>query len=112
MVAAIPLSILTKKTASLLFVSGSAFLLAYGMTRNGWHLLPLFVTSSFASSAQKFQWSILFTAALFTPWLAIFVAAKPQGGIGPVISASTSKPLVIAAIGGATLSAISLLLLP
>ncbi len=112
MVAAIPFAALTERLATMGFVAVSVFLLAFGMTRDGWHLLPLFATETFASSARLGQWSILVTAALFLPWLAFLTVGKPQAFL-PVLAASrTRAPIVSAVIGGVALLLVSLALLP
>lgn len=112
MVVAIPFAALTERLATMGFVAISVFLLAYGMTRDGWHLLPLFATETFASSARLGQWSILVTAALFLPWLAFLTVGKPQAFL-PVLAASrTRAPIVSAVIGAVTLLLVSLALLP
>ena len=111
-VAAIPFTVFTERVASLLFVSISTFLLAYGMTANSWHLLPMFVTEAFASSARLAQWSLLLTAAFFIPGLAFLISVKPQNGL-PVAVGSLSRATLRATLFGAiVLTAISLVLLP
>ncbi|MBA2706542.1 MAG: hypothetical protein H0U59_01890 [Gemmatimonadaceae bacterium] len=108
----IPFAPLPERWASIAFVSVSAFLLAYGMTRHSWHLLPLFPSVPFIFSAQVAQWSILATAGIFIPYLAVVAAAKPQSFI-PILAASrTRTPIVAAAIGSLILVGVSLLLLP
>ncbi len=112
MVAAIPFAALTERLATMAFVATSVFLLAYGITRDGWHLIPLFVTEPFAASARLGQWSILVTAACFLPWLTFLTAGKPQAFL-PVLAASRSRaPFLFAGTGGLALLLISLALLP
>src|SRR5665213_3673427 len=65
LVAAIPFAVFSERTATMIFVGLSTFALAMAVTRNSWHLLPLFITESYTSSARLGQWSILITAALF-----------------------------------------------
>jgi hypothetical protein len=110
--AALPFALLSEQAASVTFVWIAAFLLSYGMTRHSWHLVPLFASYSFASSAWLAQWSLIFTAALFLPWLGFLTVAKPQTGI-PVLAESNSRVTLLSAlIGGAVLIAVSLFLLP
>lgn len=112
MVAAMPVAALTEELATMGFVAISVFLLAYGITRDGWHLMPLFATEPFASSARLGQWSILVTAAWFLPWLASLTLAKPQAFL-PILVASRSRaPFLLASIGGIALLLISLAFLP
>ena len=98
--------------ASTVFVFLSAFLLVYGATARSWHLLPMFPSIAFLTSATLAQWSILMTAAIYVPWLNFFAAAKPQSAL-PVLG-STPKPrvYVFALAGAAVLLALSFALLP
>jgi hypothetical protein len=74
--------------------------------------MPMIPSIAFASSVQFAQWSILITAMLFLPWLAVFAAVKPQATI-PVVAASGSRSVVKAAIIGAiVMLVISLVMLP
>lgn len=111
LVAALPFAWLSEQVAAVSFVFVSTFLLAYGISRRSWHLLPIFASEAFANSARLAQWSILFTAALFLPALAFFAVAKPQAGI-PVLAASSSAGLRAAGVGGLVLIIVSLALLP
>lgn len=111
LVALAPFGLLPEQVASLTFVSASSFLLAYGVTRQSCHLLALFASQAFADCARAGQWSILFTAALFLPWLSFLAVAKPQSGI-PLLAASSRKGLNAAVVGGLLLLAISLIMLP
>jgi hypothetical protein len=108
----IPFTFVPEKTASLAFVFLSTFLLAYGITARSWHLLPMFVTEAFASSARLAQWSLVLTAALFIPALGALSFVKPQNGL-PVVVGTPSHMTFRAAIVGAILfTAVSLVLLP
>lgn len=111
-VSVIPLAIFSERVAATVFVAVSSGLLSFGLSRDGWYRMPLFISEAFLSSARLGQWSILLTAALFLPWLATFAIAKPQSSI-PVIAGSTSRrPIVFALIGGFLLLAISLIMQP
>lgn len=112
LVAAIPFAPLSNRNASLAFVAISTFLLAFGITAGSWHRLPLFPSAAFVESVHAAQWTIILTAALFLPWLAILAAAKPQSGL-PVLAGSTSRnALVASAIGAALMLALSFVFLP
>lgn len=112
LVAALPLAPFTEQWATAIFVGISAWLLAFGITRDGWYRVPLFITGAFISSVQLGQWSMLFTAALFLPLLAFLSIAKPQGAL-PILSASLEKRAPWAAvIGMVTLLSISLVMSP
>ncbi len=111
-VAAIPFAPLPDRLASALFVTLSAFLLVYGSTAGTWHRLPMFASLAFTASVQFAQGSMLMTAMLFLPWLAVFAAVKPQSAL-PVILASPSALTIRAAIfGGVALLIPSLFLFP
>lgn len=111
-VVGIPFAALPERWASIAFVSASSFLLAYGITRHSWHLLPIFPSVPFIFSAQVAQWSILATAAIFIPWIAAVAAAKPQSFIPILAGSRTRTPIIVAAIGSLILFGLSLLLLP
>lgn len=111
-VSVMPLAIFTERVAATFFVAVSSALLCFGLTRDGWYRVPLFISEAFLSSARLGQLSILLTAALFLPWLATFAIAKPQSSI-PVIAGSVSRrPIVFAIVGGIVLLAISTVLQP
>jgi len=111
-VAAMPFTILPQGLATLAFIFVSTFLMAYGITNDGWHRVPIFASLPFITSVWLGQWSMLFTAALFLPWVAVASAIKPQTAL-PIVAASTSRATPIAAVvGGLLLMAISLVFLP
>ncbi len=109
---AIPFTILSYHWASTAFVFVSSALLAWGCTRGSWHRLPLFPSIAFLTSAQLGQWSILFTAALFIPAIALVSIAKPQAALPVVVGREDPTPFYYAAAGGALLLAASLVMLP
>jgi hypothetical protein len=111
-ISVMPLAGFAESVAATLFVGLSSALLSFGLSRDGWYRMPLFISEAFLSSARLGQWSILLTAALFLPWLAIFAIAKPQSSI-PVLAGSTSRrPIAFAIAGGVVLLAISTVLQP
>ena len=67
----------------------STAVLAYVVTRHSYHLLPLFLSASFAHAAVMGQWSLILTAAMLVPWLAFLGAVKPNVGIA-MLGASLS----------------------
>lgn len=98
--------------ASTAFVFVSVALLTWGVTRDGWHRLPMFPSIAFLTSATLAQWSIIMTAALYLPFLGFLVAAKPQSGL-PVMSSARDRTTWYAAVaGGVVLVAVSFILLP
>lgn len=111
-VAAIPFTIFSYRDGAIAVVAISTFLLAYGMTADSWHRLPLFPSAAFIDSVHAAQWTIILTAALFLPWLTFLVAAKPQSGAA-ILASSTSRATWIAGvIGGLVLLAASFAFLP
>lgn len=112
MVAVMPLALFTEHVAAVIFVGLSSFLLAFGVTKKGWHLLPLFATEAYASSARLGQWSILLTSVLFFPWVGFVLGAKPQAAIPLLIGAASRKTAWLAVAGGLALLMVSLMVLP
>src|SRR5688572_17723882 len=86
-VAAMPFTILPQAWATLTFIFVSTFLMAHGVTNDGWHRVPVFASLPFITSVWLGQWSMLFTAALFLPWVAVVSAIKPQTAL-PIVAAS------------------------
>ncbi len=112
-VAALPFSVIPSfHLASTTFVFVSALLLAWGVTADGWHRLPMFVSISYCTTAFLGQWSIIMTAAIFIPAISMIAFAKPPSAI-PVIGSSTSlRSYQAALLGGAVMVAVSLYLVP
>lgn len=108
----IPLTLFSFHVAGALFVFLSAFLLAWGVTADGWHRLPMFPSIAFLTAAQLGQWSILMTAAAFIPAVALIAISKPQASF-PILGSSQGKrPTVAALLGGTVLLIVSFALLP
>jgi hypothetical protein len=108
----IPFAFFSEAVASAMFVALSTFALAYGSTRDSWHRLPMFASVAFLSAAHLAQWSILFTAALFIPWLSLVFPAKPQLGIAILGGTSSRRTIMVAATSTVLLLCVSLLLVP
>jgi len=112
LVPVIPFTIFSEQTAALVFIWLSTFLLAWGVTAKSWHLLPIFASEAFASSARLAQWSIFMTAALYIPLLACLAVVKPPAAL-PVLAATRSQLALLAALAGtALLTAASFALFP
>ncbi len=111
-VAVLPLALLSELQATFVFVWVSTALLAYAVTRDGWHRLPLFLSSAFVLAARRGQWSPLLTAAYCLPWLGWVLPVKPNIGLAVLASARSTRGAAVAVIGGSVLFLISLLLLP
>jgi hypothetical protein len=108
----VPFAFFSEAVASALFVGLSTFALAYGSTRDSWHRLPMFASVAFLSSAHVAQWSILFTAALFIPWLSVVLPAKPQLGIAILAGTSSRRSIILAGLSTIVLVCVSVLLVP
>ena len=110
-VAVIPFLLLNEIWATMAFLFVS-LLMAYGITRDGWHRTPIFVSLSFLTAVWLVQWSMFWTAALFLPWITVFTSVKPQAAL-PIVGSSESLSTPIAAVVGTiVLFAISLMMLP
>lgn len=97
-----------------LAASGGAFLgiasalLAYGLLRDGYHRLPIFMGAPFLMAVSLGQWSPLITAAALESNLGFVFAAKPNLGL----AAWLYRPNVRAIVAGVIIVAISLAILP
>ncbi len=99
LVAVMPLAFLPVNVAGAAFVFLSASLLGYGITADGWYRVPMLASVAFLTAARLGQWSIIMTAAVFIPILAIFSVAKPQASI-PYVAGATSRLTIIFALAG------------
>lgn len=111
-VAAAPLTLIPLHSASTLFTFVSTALLVFGATAGSWHRLAAFPSIAFFTSAQLAQWSILFSAALFVPFLCILAVVKPPTSL-PVLAAARDRHSVKLALAGAiVLLSVSFMLFP
>jgi hypothetical protein len=112
-VAALPFAAIPSfHLASTAFVFVSALLLAWGVTRDGWHRLPMFPSIAYLTCASLGQWSIIMTAAVYLPVIAAIASIKPQSSI-PVLASSTDRRHWIAAVAGSAVVLLaSFVLLP
>jgi hypothetical protein len=112
MIAALPVAVLPIAVARLVFVGGSAALLAWAITFDGYARIPLLFSAPFINAVQHGQWSPLLTASVLLPWLGWVTTIKPN--IGLAIVASTSSPRLprIAILTGLALGLISLAIQP
>jgi hypothetical protein len=108
MLVTLPLAYLPPDVALSLFSAISTAVLAYVVTRYSYHLLPLFLSASFAHAAVMGQWSLILTAAMLVPWLAFLGAVKPNVGIA-MLGASLSWRAAAAMVA---IVVISLALMP
>jgi hypothetical protein len=105
---ALPFSFLTVVAARATFFGLSSALLAFAVTREGYHRLPLFASGAMMAAAGVVQWSPLVTAAALLPWLGAALVVKPNLG-GTLWLAYPSRR---AAVGVALLLLVSLAVRP
>lgn len=108
----LPLALLSELPAAVVFVWISTALLAFSITADGWHRLPLFLSSAFVMSVRRVQWTPLLTAAMQLPSLAWILIAKPNIGLALLLAARSGRTVKVAVLGGATLVLVSILILP
>jgi hypothetical protein len=112
LVAYLPFAALPLAVARTLFVAVSAGLLAYAITLDGWHRLPLFLSGAYLGALMTAQWSPLLTAAFLLPWLGPVLTLKPNLGLAIATSSPAPGLLSRAALGGGALLLVSLILEP
>jgi hypothetical protein len=108
----LPLALLDEPMASVGFVFIASTLLAYAITKKGWDRLPLFVSLPFLIAAHQAQFSPLIAAGFFLPAVAWTWAAKPTLGLVLLASTGSVRAFVIAIVGAALLTVISLAFVP
>jgi hypothetical protein len=82
----LPLVHLAKEAAAAAFFGTSSGLLAFGLTRHGYHRLLIFLAYPYWVGLLYVQWSPLIAASAFFPLLLPATMAKPQVGIPVFIS--------------------------
>ena len=112
LVIGMPLAILSMHGAALVFTFVGSAVLAYGITRDSWHRLPMLLSAAFVDSALGAQWSPLLVASIFIPALACFASAKPQLGVAVLSGVRSRQGVVAAAIGAIFFLGLSLVLEP
>jgi len=85
------------EVAAGIFYGGSSALLAFGVTRNGYHGLLIFLAYPYWAGMLTVQWLPLIMASAFFPLLLAATLAKPQVGL-PVALTHLSRRGVIACI--------------
>lgn len=107
-VVSLPFAWLDAGTARLLFSVTSSSLLAFAVTRRGYHRLLLFLSAGFCFSLLSAQWSPLLTAAALLPILSWVFAAKPTVGLALFVA----FPSRTAVVGGMVILVLSLVAMP
>jgi hypothetical protein len=111
-IAFIPFSLLPIELARTVFIALSAGLLAYAITYDGWHRLPVFLSGAYVHSLASAQWSPLLTAAFLIPWLGPVLLLKPNIGVVMAATSPTRGLLTWCSLGGGALVLLSLVLDP
>ncbi len=96
-VLAVPFVGLRPEFAAALFYGISSALLAFGLTRHGYHRLLVFLAYPYWGGLLAVQWSTLIFAGAFFPLLLPVTMAKPQLGL-PVALTHLSRRGVMACI--------------
>lgn len=112
LVAVAPLTALPLPIARMVWVGGAAALLCFGLTRVGWHRLPLFLSAPFFNAAGGGQWSVLLTAAVLYPSLSMLAAMKPTLGTAVFVAAPKQRQQLVAIAGGVAILLVSLAVRP
>ncbi len=110
--AALPLAWLPIAAGRVAFVGASAALLAWAVTRDGWHRLTLFLGGAAFVAVNDAQWSPLLTAAMLLPSVGWLAAAKPNVGLAVLAVQRSRRDLGIVAAGCAALVLVSLAVRP
>lgn len=87
---ALPFVRLQPENAAALFWGISSGLLAFGISRHGYHRLLIFLAYPYWGALLTVQWSPIIAAAAFFPWLLPLTMAKPQVGL-PVFLTRPSR---------------------
>ena len=103
-----PFAWLPLPVAGGLFLGVSSALLAFGLLREGYHRLPIFMGAPFLMAISLGQWSPLVTAAALEANLGFVFAAKPNLGV----PAWLYRPSLRAILSGLLLVVVSFAVLP
>ena len=82
---------------SALFYGISSALLAFGLTRHGYHRLLVFLAYPYWAGLLAVQWSVIIFASAFFPLLLPLAMAKPQLGL-PVALTHLSRRGIVACV--------------
>ena len=102
-----PVGLLPVLAARAIFSGITASLLAWGVTRDGWHRLPIFISVSFLVTVELGQWSSLYAAAYFLPVLAVLGSAKPNFGLVLGLASRANRTLILLLGGSIVLILVS-----
>jgi hypothetical protein len=108
----VPLALLPLEVARLVFVALSTGILAYALTQDGWHRLPIFVSGAYIVAMASVQWSPLLTAAFLLPWLGPVLLLKPNIGLAIGVTSPARGLLAWTVAGGGLVVLLSLTIDP
>jgi hypothetical protein len=91
----LPFVWLRPEIASALFYGISSALLAFGLSRHGYHRLLVFLAYPYWAGLLAVQWSVIIFASAFFPLLLPVTMAKPQIGL-PVAMTHLSRRGIVA----------------
>jgi hypothetical protein len=106
--AAVPVSGLSLPAAGAIVMGLSAALLAFVITREGWHRLWMLGSAPFVMAINLGQWSPLVTVAALEPTIGFLASLKPNIGL----AVFAYRPTWRMVIGGAVVVVLSLVILP
>jgi hypothetical protein len=104
----LPFAWLSREAAAVCFVTCSAALLGFAITRSGFSRVPIVFSVSFLAAAQLAQTSILLLALGLIPALSGFLVVKPNIGV----ALFAWRPNVRTALIGAVILVASLIIIP
>jgi hypothetical protein len=108
----VPLAWFPFPIAAAIWSGFSAGVLAFALTRDGYHRLVGFLSLPLIVAIHGGQYVVLMTAAFLIPSLSFFYAAKPTVGVSLLIARASKKAFIAAAVGGIVLFLISFVLSP
>lgn len=100
---ATPFALLPRLVARIGFVSLSAGLFTFALTRDGFQRLPIILSAAMVDAARTGQWSMLFAAAVMLPALNGLAVVKPNLGAALCAATASRRALLSAAVGAAAL---------
>jgi hypothetical protein len=104
----LPFLWLKPEVAGAAFYGASSSLLAFGLTRHGYHRLLVFLAYPYWAGLLAVQWSPLIAASAFFPVLLPATLVKPQIGLPVALTHLTRRGVIACAV----LIAVSLILMP
>lgn len=104
---ALPFLHLPPEIAAGTFLGISSFLLAFGLTRNGYTRLFIFLAYPYWAAILTVQWSPITAASAFFPLLLPLTMAKPQIGLPVLLTHVSRRGLVACAALAALTIAVS-----